>query len=323
MNEKVKQALQKGKEIIALICIKAKALALQGYAKGNELMDRVSFLQKPLHKKIVWCVLGLLALWIVFPTGSSDYRDPEEFVDMMIKEDMTARKKFYTDNGIVKYKILRAEEKEEEGVNVIDCSVQFFPDRNRRYYNRHNEMLDNNPAELVWWDNHMGTAAKKVVDEINALKDKIREIQIYGYRRKSIDEVEKDMLSGGPIERRFLNNKWRPRYHMKELSDGTYFLHSIGYNYTRKCAQDFEDKTVAVFCDEEGNVEDSNQEKAVTECQKGISAFKNIWWKWDKEFVHKGDTNTENWRKENLKYLTDMLNALKKVKPVPRAKLSL
>lgn len=69
MNEKVKQALQKGKEIAMPICIKAKALALQGYAKGNELMDKVSFLQKPLHKKIVWGVLGVIVLWIVLPSG--------------------------------------------------------------------------------------------------------------------------------------------------------------------------------------------------------------------------------------------------------------
>ena len=65
MNEKVKQTLQKGKEIAMPVCIKAKALALQGYAKGNELMDKVSFLQKPLHKKIVWSVLGAMAMFFL------------------------------------------------------------------------------------------------------------------------------------------------------------------------------------------------------------------------------------------------------------------
>ena len=75
MNEKVKQALQKGKEIATTICIKAKALALQGYTKGNELMDKVSFLQKPLHKKIVWGVLGFVLLWVVIPFGGGDTVD--------------------------------------------------------------------------------------------------------------------------------------------------------------------------------------------------------------------------------------------------------
>ena len=59
-------------EIAKPLCIKGKALALQGYAKGNELMDKVAFLQKPLHKKIVWGVIGLMLLWIVFPSGDND-----------------------------------------------------------------------------------------------------------------------------------------------------------------------------------------------------------------------------------------------------------
>jgi hypothetical protein len=78
MNEKVKQTLQKGKEIAMPVCIKAKALALQGFAKGNELMDRVSFLQKPLHKKIVWSIAGLFLLWVVFPLGEKSGSDTSE-----------------------------------------------------------------------------------------------------------------------------------------------------------------------------------------------------------------------------------------------------
>ena len=78
MNEKVAQVLHKGKEIAICtweiakpVCIKGKALALQGYEKGNVLMDKVAFLQKPLHKKIVWGAIGLVFLWIVFPSGSN------------------------------------------------------------------------------------------------------------------------------------------------------------------------------------------------------------------------------------------------------------
>ena len=75
MNEKVAQALRKGKEIAVPLCIKGKELALTGYAKGNELMDKVSFLQKPLHKKIVWGVLGVVALWLLLLIGGGDSVD--------------------------------------------------------------------------------------------------------------------------------------------------------------------------------------------------------------------------------------------------------
>ena len=79
MNEKVAQVLQKGKEIAMPICLKCKTLALQGYAKGNEMMDKVSFLQKPLYKKIVWGAMGVVALWVVLPgIGESvDLSTPE------------------------------------------------------------------------------------------------------------------------------------------------------------------------------------------------------------------------------------------------------
>ena len=62
-NEKVNEAMKKGT---------AQAQAV--YAKGNELMDRVSFLKNPLYKKIVWGVLGLVVLLVVgriFGCGSS------------------------------------------------------------------------------------------------------------------------------------------------------------------------------------------------------------------------------------------------------------
>ena len=62
-NEKVNEAMKKGT---------AQAQAV--YAKGNELMDRVSFLRNPLYKKIVWGVLGLvvlLAVGRIFGCGSS------------------------------------------------------------------------------------------------------------------------------------------------------------------------------------------------------------------------------------------------------------
>lgn len=53
--EKAKELAAKGKE-------KARAL----YNKGNELMDKVSFLKNPLHKKIVWGVAGALCVLVVW-----------------------------------------------------------------------------------------------------------------------------------------------------------------------------------------------------------------------------------------------------------------
>ena len=49
-NEKVNEALAKGKDF---------------YNKGNELMDKVGFLKNPLHKKIAWGALCLLAFLVV------------------------------------------------------------------------------------------------------------------------------------------------------------------------------------------------------------------------------------------------------------------
>ena len=43
---------------------KQKAGAL--YEKGNELMDKVSFLKNPRNKKIAWGVLGAICLLVVF-----------------------------------------------------------------------------------------------------------------------------------------------------------------------------------------------------------------------------------------------------------------
>ena len=321
MNEKVTQVLQKGKEIAMPICLKCKSLALQGYAKGNDMMDKVSFLQKPLHKKIVWGAMLCLIVsaFCLFIGGSDDYADPYKFVEMMVKEDMFARKDFYHDNGISGYKILRAEENENEE-NVIECAVQFFTDSDTEYYQRYNEMSYGELCETVYCEDGMGDKVKNIVDEINKLKDEVRGIKLYEYRRKGNSEVEKDMIAGGPIERRFVNGKWRPRYHMNELTDGTYFLRNIGYSYTRKCAQDFEKETVAVFCDADGDMEDKAQKDAVAKYQEGVGRFRSLWWKWDKEFVRKGDSSTEAWRKENLKYLSDMRDALKSIKPVPKVK---
>lgn len=69
-NAKVNEAMEKGKEAME----KGKAKAQAVYAKGNELMDRVSFLKNPLYKKIVWGVLGLVVLLVVgriFGCGAS------------------------------------------------------------------------------------------------------------------------------------------------------------------------------------------------------------------------------------------------------------
>lgn len=75
-NEKINVALANG-----------KAGAQAAYAKGNELMDKVGFLKKPLHKKIAWGVLCLLALLVIgriFGCGGS--QSPFE----VVKESMLA-----------------------------------------------------------------------------------------------------------------------------------------------------------------------------------------------------------------------------------------
>ena len=99
MNEKVKQALQKGKEIATPVCIKAKALALQGYAKGNELMDRVSFLQKPLHKKIVWGVVVVVFLWMVLPSGGGSGNNGLVLKEADFKAESSSKEMFYVKDG--------------------------------------------------------------------------------------------------------------------------------------------------------------------------------------------------------------------------------
>ena len=45
---------------------KGKSAAMKGYEKGNELMDKVSFLKNPRNKKIAWCVLGGLLCWFLY-----------------------------------------------------------------------------------------------------------------------------------------------------------------------------------------------------------------------------------------------------------------
>ena len=52
-------------EKINVVLANGKAGAQAAYAKGNELMDKVGFLKKPLHKKIAWGVLCLLALLVI------------------------------------------------------------------------------------------------------------------------------------------------------------------------------------------------------------------------------------------------------------------
>lgn len=54
-SEKAKEMVDSGKE-------KARAM----YEKGNELMDKVSFLKNPRNKKIAWGVLGAVCLLVVF-----------------------------------------------------------------------------------------------------------------------------------------------------------------------------------------------------------------------------------------------------------------
>ncbi|MBO7687543.1 MAG: hypothetical protein J6V72_14215 [Kiritimatiellae bacterium] len=53
-SEKARELADKGKE-------KAHAM----YEKGNELMDKVSFLKNPRNKKIAWGVLGAVCLLVV------------------------------------------------------------------------------------------------------------------------------------------------------------------------------------------------------------------------------------------------------------------
>ena len=99
MNEKVAQALQKGKEVVVPLCIKGKELALTGYAKGNELMDKVSFLQKPQHKKIVWGVLGVAFIWILLPSGGESRSKGLVLKEADFKSESSSKEMFYVKNG--------------------------------------------------------------------------------------------------------------------------------------------------------------------------------------------------------------------------------
>ena len=43
-----------------------KRVAMKGYEKGNELMDKIGFPKSPRNKKIAWCVLGGLLCWFLY-----------------------------------------------------------------------------------------------------------------------------------------------------------------------------------------------------------------------------------------------------------------
>ena len=86
-------------EIAKPLCIKGKVLALRGYAKGNEMMDKVSFLQKPLHKKIVWSVIGFVLLWIVFPSGNGSKHSGLAFKESDFKRESSSKEMFYVKDG--------------------------------------------------------------------------------------------------------------------------------------------------------------------------------------------------------------------------------
>ena len=63
MNEKVAQALRKG-----------KALIKNGYEKGNAAMDKINFLKDTTNKRIAWGVLGavvILSVWSILFSGDS------------------------------------------------------------------------------------------------------------------------------------------------------------------------------------------------------------------------------------------------------------
>ena len=64
-HQKQKEGNEMDKEKLNGTLANGKAGAQAAYAKGNELMDKVGFLKNPLHKKIAWGVLCLLALLLI------------------------------------------------------------------------------------------------------------------------------------------------------------------------------------------------------------------------------------------------------------------
>lgn len=54
MNENVEKA--------KVVAEQGKAAAMSAYKKGNEMMDKVSFLKSPAHKKLAWGVLAVIVL---------------------------------------------------------------------------------------------------------------------------------------------------------------------------------------------------------------------------------------------------------------------
>ena len=109
MNKKMSQALKRGKAFAVPLCIKGKELALAGYVKGNELMDKVGLLRNPIHKKIVWGAIGLVVLWLIIPSGGSgDSRGKSNangkikglvFKESDFKKESPSDKMFYVKNG--------------------------------------------------------------------------------------------------------------------------------------------------------------------------------------------------------------------------------
>ena len=105
MNKKFGQSLKKGTEMAMPILTKVKRIASLGYSKGNELMDKMPFLRKPLHKNIVWCTLGLVILWVLFPFGSncSEVKGGKGgklvFTESDFKKESSSEKMFYVKDG--------------------------------------------------------------------------------------------------------------------------------------------------------------------------------------------------------------------------------
>ena len=119
-HQKQKEGNEMDKEKLNGTLANGKAGAQAAYAKGNELMDKVGFLKSPLHKKIAWGVLCLLALLMVGRIfgcgGSSD----EKLIINGCKAYIEQR---YGENSLKKFEVVEVTVNENRAILKADVKI--------------------------------------------------------------------------------------------------------------------------------------------------------------------------------------------------------
>ena len=108
-NEKINGALANGKAGVQAAC-----------AKGGELMDKVGFLKKPIHRRIVWgalCLLALLAIGRIFGCGGSS---EEELIINGCKAYIERR---YGENSLKEFEVVEVTVNENRAILKADVKI--------------------------------------------------------------------------------------------------------------------------------------------------------------------------------------------------------